>query len=358
MSIAATALTTVNHNLFKNNQIREIIGAYWRPFLNWVDRPLPIQNKITEAFEKIRDLQRPWNLYKGISPHYDICSIDEHVLIKRIIAEAPASQKAFYVLDIGAGKFGWGNALVEFINKDPSIHSDITVHVIGVRAEPTEGEKEKERERVGKCEVYRLGSFKVEEMETEFQKRGLALNGKVCLMVTHWCLRHLVDPVGTFVQAYDLLEPETGLFLGDGFYFLSEYETTKEFGAEHRPDQAVAALLKETGAPFLIAREPCQLSELLKFVLKRPNAQPCALAMEYRNLQPLEWGWGVASKAMVRFYKPNQEALRAKIVCKYLEEEGVPLYGDKALCTFLARTPGLFCSLIGPTKVTCFPLHE
>jgi hypothetical protein len=46
------------------------------------------------------------------------------------------------------------------------------------------------------------------------------LENNVDLIVSRFSLRHMIDPIGTMLQAYDLLKPNTGLILTDDFSFL------------------------------------------------------------------------------------------------------------------------------------------
>ena len=43
------------------------------------------------------------------------------------------------------------------------------------------------------------------------------LENNVDLIVSRFSLRHMIDPIGTMLQAYDLLKPNTCLILTDDF---------------------------------------------------------------------------------------------------------------------------------------------
>src|SRR5207245_1648669 len=68
----------------------------------------------------------------------------------------------------------------------------------------------------GSCKIYKLGAFKVEDLETELRKHGFPPNC-IDFAISRLCMLHLVEPVGTFVQITNELRPKTGLFLSDAF---------------------------------------------------------------------------------------------------------------------------------------------
>ena len=99
----------------------------------------------------------------------------------------------------------------------------------------------------GRCTLYNLGSFKIEEMDKEFQKRKLHLENNVILAVSHFCMPHLSDSVGTFAQIFNLLQTQLGLFLADGFFFLFEddsWESYEKQGSSANTYMSLVIMLK------------------------------------------------------------------------------------------------------------------
>ena len=96
---------------------------------------------------------------------------------------------------------------------------------------------------------------------------------------------HLHDPSGTFVQAYNLLRPQTGLMFLDGFpiYYSHKPDITKDFKEETKE------FLLSTQAPFLIwtfvARDDISHRGLYPFMIRRPDQRPCQLPYTYDGLE-------------------------------------------------------------------------
>jgi hypothetical protein len=244
-------------------------------YLTWRQRPVELKQAVDDAFDKLKAYKMSfWGCYNG-DRKYKLCGIDEHVLMKRVIKSAPERKRQFYVLDIGAGDFQWSFAMADFVNHDREIPGDITVNIIGVRAE---GYSRRRIEELGKCKIYSLGAFKVEELVDQFKREGLDLENRVDLIVSRWCFRHLADPVGTFVQAYDLLCPKTGYFLFDGFSFLFADEMG---GDKKRYNDHMVALLHYMHVDFVqrIFNDCC--SSLNHFMVRRVNDSPCHLHISY-----------------------------------------------------------------------------
>ncbi|MES2345474.1 MAG: ankyrin repeat domain-containing protein [Chlamydiota bacterium] len=302
-------MSAVNLNCNYNSEQLNISQEETSRYLDWTKRPEIIKEKISTAFNRLaKNTSSRWGVYNGCEV-YCVCDIDEHTLMKTIIQQAPANQKNFYVLDIGAGNFAWGNSLAEFIENQADFPQDSKVHIIGVRGESYFQDKIIETDR---CIIYPLGAFKVEELFEEFKKRGLDLENKIDLAVSHFCFRHLVDPVGTFAQTYNLLRPETGFLCIDGFFFTHEEDNmdSDEFSPNHRMTQ----LFLDTKASFLTRDFKCVRS-LNQFVLQRPDTTPCQLPMEYvgveveDNIQKHQ----IRSNCITRFKREPQELDKEEI---------------------------------------------
>lgn len=272
-------------------------SANYSPSLSYKDRTAEINLAISRTFQAIADdTESRWSLYNGGSS-YSICGIKERKLLRKIIIEASPEIKDFYALDIGAGDFEWGERLAVYLNAREDIPKDITIHIIGIRGETNLGKAVEER---GRCKLYEFGQFQIETLMDEFQKHGLQLVNKIDMIVSRWCFRHLVDPLGTFIQAYDLLRPKTGHFLFDGFHFLHENENMRE----HKSidfDERMIRLCLETGALFLT--RVCDFSRSTDhFVVNKPDDRPCHVRKQYLDLEKLRRGERqINSNAITRF---------------------------------------------------------
>jgi|GEM_PF-4956207 len=245
--------------------------------LNYRDRPQSLQEQIKKAWQALQEgSNRDWHYAGSEGQPYCLAGVDEHALVKALIKEAP-DRKKFYVLDIGAGDFSFGKGLVAAINRDESIAKDVEVHIIGVRGEPNLLNEVSKAHKQDKCYIYELGSFQIENLLEEFTKQGLELDGNVDLIVSRWTFRHLVDPVGTFLQTYSLLRPGSGLLLMDGFFYNLGNDNSDACQKMYR-------LLINTKVPFLLRKYDLGNS-LDQFILKRTDAVSLSLPLMYEEVQ-------------------------------------------------------------------------
>jgi len=242
--------------------------------LDWRKRPAPLQECIDSAFRSVnQDTGSKWGLYNG-STDYCMCSIEEKQLMKKKILDSYPAQKEFYALDIGAGNFQWVESLAEYLDEQTDLPKDIKIHIIGVRGEQNLNTQITDTPR---CRIYELGSFKIEEMATEFEKRGLDhLKNKIDMASSRWCLRHLADPVGTFAQIVNFLRPQSGHFMFDGFLFLYQDQNQKDAPYNRNMVQ----LLLDAKVSFLMMAFSSGRS-LNHFVIKKKEDVPCQLPMSY-----------------------------------------------------------------------------
>jgi hypothetical protein len=268
--------------------------------LDWQDRPEMLNLKIESCFSELSNrTSGHWNFNGKV--HYTIAGVEEEKLAHHLIISQP-NQKDFYFLDMGAGDFQWGTHLANYINERKDIaEREMKVHIIGIRGEQS---LEPEVSVNGKCIIYKLGSFKIEELETAFKTRGYQLQNKMDLIISSWTFRHLVDPVGTLVQAYNHLKPGIGLFLFDGFF--CGYHSQKDPLGGMTPYLNMAMLLLDTKAPFLI--DPDDGTRALNnFILKRNSEESLKLPLHYDNYTYIGSNSQVNSGAMTIFKRTKPE---------------------------------------------------
>jgi len=232
-------------------------------------RPSSLQRKIDDTYNYLISGCSHWN-YNG-SEVYRIANIDCEKMIKTLIKASP-NQKEFYFLDVGAGNCSWGKATVEYLNKQDDLPEDIIIHVLSVTGERYKGYSV---EKIGKCKQYNIDAFKIEELHKNFNQLGLDLKNKLDLVVSSYTFIHLHDPVGTFIQAYNLLRPEFGMILSHGFPVF--YGPEEHYVLNYQ----MVRFLLQTKAPCLVtdagSRDICQ------FLVKRPDNKPLYLPLEYRG---------------------------------------------------------------------------
>lgn len=241
--------------------------------LHWTQRPAPLQNEINKSFNTLASEPGSDWTYNG-RPSYELCGmISEAKCIHKIIQNSP-ERKDFYLIDVGAGDYKMGRTVASFINSQSNIPDDITLHIIGLNGERNNNYQ---NETIGKCKLYNLGTFKVEELEKELKDRGMLFDKKIDLIVSSYCFRHLNDPLGTFIQAFNLLRPETGLILMDAFPFKYDEEQ-----AGTGPLTRFMRLLQDTKLPFVTTR--AFSNEVCHFMMNRPDDKPCKLTMSYAGI--------------------------------------------------------------------------
>lgn len=247
--------------------------------LHWNQRPEFIKLRIDQAYEQISSNPgSQWGVYNG-SGAYNMAGIPDELLIEKILLDGISKgQKKFTFMDIGAGNFQWGKNITQFINTHPLFSKEqIEVSIFNLR-----GEKEVEQPVVkeGVCTNYNYGSFKVENLEEEFKKRGHNLTGQVDFMVSSWCFRHLVDPTGTLLQAYEQLKPETGIILLDGFFReISGKEPKNNLGI----NLEFASLLLQFRSPFFQI-DDTSLRRAGCFFMQKSNNTPM-IPYQYKDLR-------------------------------------------------------------------------
>lgn len=256
-------------------------------YLKWQDRPQELKNKINRAYNQCAEKSgSPYTAFNG-SQHYTILDVEEDKLARHHITSNP-TQKEFYFLDIGSGEFQWVDGLAKSLNAFSDIPDDVKINIIGVRGEGFEGP---EHTVNGKCHIYKLGQFKVEEIENVFnsqrikdliQDNNLDLTNKFDGIWTRWCLRHLADPVGTIEQTYKFLKPNTGLFFAGNFYYGLNGQSREDLTMSSKSNENIASLLWDMKIPFLIQRQSVSRS-IDTFVIRKSNAEILKLPLKYSN---------------------------------------------------------------------------
>ncbi len=317
-------------------------------FLNWRDRPKYIQSAVADSLRELsKHANSAWTSYNGQNT-YCICGIDEHQLFKRIIQNDP-QRKDFYAMDVGAGNFQWLDAFTKFINSQPDLPDDIRVHIFGVRGESYYGD---EITKIGRCELHKLGAFTIEEMEDEFPKRGYkGVQGLFDLIFTKWCVRHVNDAPGTYVQLVNHLRPAnslpqrtTGFLLMDGFFLLHEHDSFESVVKNHEDNIRLTTLLLDTQMPVLIQRYDGGRS-LNHFILQRPTDVPCQIPMRYDGMVWEREGTAqIESRNITRFVREPQPGDGREF--EYVNDEKV-FYGRDRTLFMLLRNLGVLRRNVG-----------
>ena len=255
-------------------------------------RPENVQTAVNQAFEENRNADESNWKYNGWE-WYVLLAIDEEVLIKHLVS---LKKKDVYIIDVGCALGKWGHNIAEILQTK---HKDIDTrfHILSVTGGQECQEKElKINDNIILCH---LNQFKIENIDEELAQRGFDLENKVDVIVSHWTMRHLVDPFGTLAKMYRLLNPSGGKLFTNGFLF--KYEDSKKveaFPLDH------AYILARSNAHALfhyitVGRDVCSL------LLERNDDRPLELPLQYTGnigILPL-WRYQCSSNRVTEFRK-------------------------------------------------------
>jgi len=146
--------------------------------LCWRDRPEEVKKTIYEKWIEIKERTKGW-LWNGDYKYY-LGDIDEQELIKAMIINNPEKNE-FYILDIGAGDFKLGRGLVNYLNSTKAFFQNKKFHVISIGGEARPGP---EQQTIGRCTLYELGGFLIENLEDELVKREISLTNTVDIILS------------------------------------------------------------------------------------------------------------------------------------------------------------------------------
>jgi len=176
-------------------------------------RPVSVQAVVDEAFTNVLTC-RNW-------PHngknkYCLFGIDDEMLLKHVADKSDKDN--IYIIDAGCGNASWGKKAMETLFKDEECkRSGKNIYIFSI----TGGKEcEEEVETKGKVYHYKFNSFRIENIDEEFIRRGFSfLVGNVDLIVSSVTFRHFVDPFGTLKRMYGLLSSLNGMLISDYFNF-------------------------------------------------------------------------------------------------------------------------------------------
>ncbi len=256
-------------------------------YLDWRDRPASLQATIDWQFKELQKKKNSsWGIYNG-DASYGILDINEANVALKLLRDAhQEGHEDIWFLDVGAGNFQLGDSLAQTLKLSDEIPLGMHVNIIGIRGESYYGE---DMVTMGPITLYKFGAFKIENLEEEFNHRNLNLRGKIDFIVSRWSMRHLVDPLGTWVQLYDLLRPKLGVMLMDWFYYLEENESlysddTKSAAFQNQRSHLLK-LLNFIGDPFLIKTGNPSAKQTDQFILQKRHVDPLRIPLVYEETE-------------------------------------------------------------------------
>lgn len=273
------------------------------------------------------------------TPDYETLGIKTYELVLRQILDQPL-QKEFNVIAIGTGEVQWGSGLAlwiqENIGKTEAAGRELMVNIINIR-----GEKHERTEAVlGVCKIHNIGSFKIEEINTELNKCGFKLDNAVDFAISRKHFLHFVDPLGTLIQTLNLLRPGSGCAVLGGFSFLIEGTSKDKFN----PNTQMLQVLSETNVAFLRVLSKCS-KELNDFILRRKDVSVCQLSMQYVGCSRVSSSSMIGSKMVTRFSRETPLPLVHFPIMQGVSQSGRSspcqqshVYGDGALYVWLKKS--------------------
>lgn len=305
-------------------------------FFAWQQRPQQIKEKIDESYENLAKSPASRWSFNG-REKYHLLYVDHTKLALYLIQRAKDQQEFFFV-DIGAGDFQWGDHLAKVINASKNIQAGMKIHIIGIRAEKYQ---EPEKKTEGKCTLYKMGHFKIETLEEIFPARGLKLEKRLDMIVTSCTLRHLVNPLGTLTQAYNLLR-SGGFIFFDNFYLGYEDSCDNDLEMENFNILSnMTRLLISAHRSFLI--KPNHEGELFTNVVMRKTEKPLRAPVQYSFLRGIPLKPLCYSGVRVIFKYKGMPSFKDRADSMKDDDESLPLrlYGDSDLYKFFKEN-GLF----------------
>lgn len=291
-------------------------------YLDWKDRPRDLSNVIRDTYSEFasKSLEQNWQ-YRG-NEYYGLAGTDERLLFKGIINENLSKRKKFYAVDLGGGNGAWAKAMMTYINQE-KFSEDFKVTIYSLGAENTSNSP---KIKEGKCTIKNWDRFRIENLSDELLDRQKYLEKKVDLIVSSYCLHHLVDPMGTLLQAYELLRPETGLLLANQFYFLVKDETEYDsLGLYLSLIDSKASFLARDG----LRKEPT-------FILSRKDEKSLQMPLRYKGFESTS-DTGIGSGCLTRFDFADNFTF-PEYPDLNIQYNG--LHGDKALYDRIERLQG------------------
>lgn len=206
-------------------------------------RPPKVLSAIGERYETLSQKEESnWAVFNG-QKTYGIIGINDKEFVEDLLLKHAENKQdnAFNILDVGAGNFDWGDNIACLVKR---MEMRFPVNIISIRGEAYRGD---ERSQDQNCTIYKFGNVNAEYdivAQLKARRKDLQIE-QFGLIVSSWCLCHLVDPVGTLQLLVNKLAP-AGIMLATRFQFLYQSDQGYE-AAENLP-----SLLYDTGLPFVL----------------------------------------------------------------------------------------------------------
>lgn len=144
---------------------------------------------------------------------------------------------------------------------------------------------------------------------SEFNSRNLNLDKKIDLIVSAYTFRHLIDSLGIFLQAYSLLDPETGIMLADGFRFAHSglHELLINDLEWHKAN--IYWLLTQLSSSFLIWMPNKGKNFLPEFIIRKSNGEVAELPLSYENIKIANHSFSHGSTSIISMFNSHTSIL-------------------------------------------------
>ncbi len=304
-------------------------------YLNWKQRPPKLNDQLKLNFWCLQIMQKSqWSMYNGCK-NYRLANVNEHLLLFSTIKKGMLQgKKIFYVMDIGAGDFTWGRGVADYLNKKIELQKkNIEVHIYSLRGEANSPFLSS----TGICKIKEIGECQIEQLSQALKEQGLDRSIKFDFIISRWTFRHLTDPVGTFLQAYHWLCPETGFFLLDGFFFLTDQSSTP-YSNFYFNKNMVQLLIDCDQHQHFFMTNYAENDSLNHFVIQKTNDEcgknvPLNYQATYKSKKlkrEKNEDWQIQSHIITLFERvlpQDENAIQFKVEASFQEF----LFGDRAL---------------------------
>jgi hypothetical protein len=237
-------------------------------------RPKAVQAAIDKAFEEIKNKKSGWG-FDGSFDSYGILGLNDDLVLKNLASKK--GKDDIYIIDAGCAQGAWGeHAMKVLLESEVCRNSGKRFHIFSITGGQECTKKNTTKDNVT---LYIFNQFKIENIDEEFSRRGLDLSNKVDLIVSHWTLRHLIDPLGTLKRMYGLLTPLQGMLLANDFFFTFDSKTVDAEAVETFPCQKWNFL--DPNVVSLFGNYHDFNSNVGQFLLMRTNNQELEIPFEY-----------------------------------------------------------------------------
>lgn len=291
------------------------------------ERPQSVQDSVDYAFAALQRSPVYWK-QDGSLGLYSIAGIKEEALVSWMVKKKP-EKKEFWLMDVGAAGGKWAKEMAECLKKLDTTSPHFNIVSLS-------GRDELEKATIKYSDnitIHQLPNFALENIAKIFP---LKVEGGFDLIVARWTLCHLVDPVGTLAQLYELLEPtHTAFLLTDSFFVVIDGKrkkfsvnhlfTTPGIGAYHT-DEYELVISRGTKDGLMPSLEYTGSVENLKYYITDAYSM---MSTQFRSTKPhdiVDWMLSSSKQPLLYGYRQRAGNGAALAIHETMIKEGLYTY--------------------------------